>query len=142
MLGLQWVKIKLDRFSTIDLTIPSQENIAIHLTLLKKIYKPATLPDLAIHPEKDIQQDGDKLMVSVHNIGDGIAENIGVEVMDRNGNVIAEKFISRMEAPVDLIPKINSIEFELNDKKWHRIVIDGEDRIEELYEGNNVAINQ
>ncbi|MCK5208931.1 MAG: hypothetical protein KAQ79_12945, partial [Cyclobacteriaceae bacterium] len=135
-------KLLLDRFSSIDLKIPSQVNIAIQLKLTRSIDKPASLPDLAIHPVKDIQQNGQKLIINIHNIGDGIAENISVEIMDKNDKVIAQKFISSMEAPVDLIPKIKLMEFDLNDKIWHKLVIDREDHIEELYKGNNVAINR
>jgi hypothetical protein len=135
-------KLILDRFSDIDLTIPSQENIAIQLTLTKSIDKPESLPDLAIHPTKDIQQIGQELVINIHNIGNDVAENISVEIMDENDLVISKKLISRLEAPVDLIPKSNRMEFELNNKIWHKIVIDREDLIEEIYEGNNVAINQ
>jgi len=135
-------KLQLDRFSTIDLTIPSQENIVIQLTLTKSIDKPETLPDLAIHPLKDIQQIGQKLMINVHNIGNGMAENVSVEIVDSNDLVIAKKIISRLEAPVDLIPKLIQLEFELNHKTWHKIVIDKQDLIDEIYKGNNMADNQ
>jgi hypothetical protein len=134
-------ELKLDRFSTIDLTVPSQENIAIQLTLAKSKDKPVSLPDLAIHPVKDIEQVEGKLMVVIHNIGNGIAENISVEIMDRDDQVIEKKFIARLDAPVDLVPKIILLEFELQDEIWHKLVIDRQGLIEEIYEENNVAIN-
>jgi len=134
-------ELKLDRFSTIDLTVPSQENIAIQLTLAKSKDKPVSLPDLAIHPVKDIEQVEGKLMVVIHNIGNGIAENINVEIMDRDDQVIEKKFIARLDAPVDLVPKIILLEFELQDEIWHKLVIDRQGLIEEIYEENNVAIN-
>ena len=34
------------------------------------------------------------------------------------------------------------VKLEMNDKNWYKIVIDREDRIEELYEGNNVVMNK
>ena len=134
--------LNLDRFSTIDLTIPSRENIAIQVTLVKSVDKPGSLPDLAIHSGKDVKQVGQKLNVTVHNIGNSGVENITVEVRDKNDLVIAQKVISRLEAPIDLIPKTYPLEFALDDKSWHKIVIDGENLIQEIYKGNNMAINQ
>ncbi len=76
----------------------------------------------------------------IHNIGNGIAENISVEIMDRDDRVIEKKFIARLDAPVDLVPKIIRLEFELQDEVWHKLVIDRQGLIEEIFEENNVAI--
>lgn len=134
-------KIELRRFSTIKLTLPSKKNIAVQLKLLKKIKQPANMPDLAIHPKRDIKQEGDTLIVKVHNIGDGVARNIRIELLERNGKVIAESIIPEIKAPVDLVPKTRSVEFDTAGKKWHKIMIDRGNKIEEIFEGNNKAIN-
>jgi len=134
-------KITLSRFSTVSLTIPSEENIAVQLKLIKKLDRAEHLPDLAIHPKRDIKLEGNKVIVTVHNIGDGDAKDIKVAVLDKNENVILETIIPKIKAPIDLVPKMESIEFNLTDKKWHEIVIDRDNNIEEIYEGNNQVIN-
>jgi len=135
-------KLTLSRFSTVSLKIPSEENIAVQLKLIKKIDRPENLPDLAIHPQRDIKFEGNKLIVTVHNIGDDDAKNIKVAVLDKNENVITEKIVPEIKAPIDLIPKMESIEFNLTDKKWYKIVIDRNNEIEEIYEENNQVINK
>jgi hypothetical protein len=122
--------------------IPSGENIAVELKLLKKIARSENLPDLAIQPKRDIKQDFDKVTVTVHNIGDGDAKNVTVTVLDKNENILAEKTIRKIKAPIDLIPKMESVAFNLTDKKWYKIVIDRDKSIEEIYEGNNQVINE
>ncbi len=135
-------KLKLSRFSKVSLTIPSGENIAVQLHLLRKIDRAENLPDLAIHPKRDIKHENNKLVVTVHNIGDGDAKNIKVTALDKNENVLEEKVIPKIKAPIDLVPKTESIKFNLRDKKWHKIVIDRDNSIEEIYEGNNQIINE
>jgi hypothetical protein len=134
-------KVRLNRFSTITLTIPSQENVAVQLALTKSISQSNSLPDLALHPTRDLKEVGEKMIVKVHNIGNAPAENIAVEILDVNGKVLEKKLISRLEPPVDLIPKVTTLEFELNEKKWHSINIDRKGQLEEIYKGNNVILN-
>ena len=134
-------KLRLSRFSNVSFMIPSGENIAVELKLLRKLKRPEKLPDLAIQPKRDIKQKHDTVKVTVHNIGDGDAKNITVTVLDKNENVLAEKTIQKIKAPIDLVPKMESVTFNLTDNKWHRIVIDRDKSIEEIYEGNNQAIN-
>ena len=104
--------------------------------------RPATLPDIAIHPVKDVRQDGDKLRVTVHNIGDGFARKVQIEVTGRDGKVIVNSVIPEIEAPINLVPVTKTVEFDLAGKKWHKIVVDRNNKIEEIYEENNEAINE
>ena len=134
-------KLNLERFSKVSLTIPGSTNIAVQLTLLKKIARPENLPDLAIESGRDIKSHHHKLTVTVHNIGDADAENISVTVLAENGRVIAEKVIPLIKAPVDYVPKREWVEFEVAPGEWDKIVIDRDNHIEEIYEGNNTAIN-
>ncbi len=138
---LQERRIDLQRFSTLELDIPSKENIVVQLILIRQTDRPATFPDLAIHPVKDISQEGDELMVTVHNIGDGIARNVPVEVTGRDGSVLVKSVIPVMQAPVNLIPVTETVEFDLAGKQWHKIVIDRKNKIAEIFEENNEAVN-
>ena len=135
-------KLRLSRFSKISLNIPAGENITVQLELLKKIDRPENLPDLAIQPKRDIKQRHDKLTVTVHNIGDGDAQNVKITALDANENILAEKIIPKIKAPIDLVPKMESVEFNLGSKKWYEIVIDRDNNIEEIYEENNQVINE
>jgi hypothetical protein len=40
------------------------------------------------------------------------------------------------------VPVRETVEFDLAGKAWHKIVIDRENKIEEIYEENNEAINE
>lgn len=134
-------KLRLSRFSKVKLTIPPNQNVAVQLNLIKKIHRPENLPDLAIQPERDIKQKANKLTVTVHNIGDGDAKNITVTVLDKNETVLAKKTIQKIKAPIDLVPKMESVEFNLTGKKWYKVVIDRDKKIEEIFEENNEITN-
>lgn len=135
-------KLTLSRFSTIGLKIPSEENIAVQLKLIKKIDRPENLPDLAIHSTRDVKQESSKLIVTVHNIGDGEAKDVMITVLDKNEKVIVEKTIPNIKAPIDLIPKIESVEFNMSENEWGKIIIDRDNKIEEIFEENNQVINE
>ena len=56
--------------------------------------------------------------------------------------VIAKRVIPEIEAPNNLVPVTETVEFDLAGKKWHKIVIDRDHKIEEIYEENNEAMNE
>ena len=132
-------EVSLGRFSTVEIEVPPQKNIAVSLELVKAVKRPDSLPDLAVHPAKDIRQRGDGLAVTVHNIGDAPAANFAVELLDEGGKVIGRKVVPSLAAPLDFVPKTVDVIFDLAGQKWQRIVIDRENRIHEIYEGNNEA---
>jgi hypothetical protein len=132
-------RLRLGRFSTIDLVVPPQQNIAVALDLVEAAERPATLPDLAVHPQKDIRSEGEKLIVKIHNIGDAPSGNFTAEVLDESGRMIDRQVIAGLPAPLDFVPKTVEVVFDLSGRKWHKVVIDGENAIAELFEGNNVA---
>jgi hypothetical protein len=139
---IQEKSIKLQRFSTLKLVIPPKENMVVQLMLIREMKRASTLPDLAIHPLKDVCQDGDMLMVTVHNIGDGSAKKVQIEVTGRDDSVIGKCVIPSIEAPVKLVPVTETVKFDLAGKEWHRIVIDRNHKIEEIFEENNEAISE
>jgi hypothetical protein len=132
-------RLNLDRFSTMTLEVPPRRNVALNLNLIKGANPPADLPDLAINPIQDIQQEGDALRVRIHNIGSGEARNITVEVIDEKDRVIRIKTIRELKPPLDFMPKTEDLMFNLNGVRWSRVVIDRLNRIPEIYEGNNSA---
>lgn len=133
-------EIYLERFSQLDLEVPPRENIAFSLELVKADERPLALPDLAIHPFKDIHQDNNRLTVRVHNIGNAVATNFWVEVLGRTGKAIGRKAISSLAAPLDFIPKIVEVSFDIPDGLWEKVVVDPGNKIREIYEGNNEVL--
>ncbi len=133
-------KMRLKRFSEIEFTIPPKKNIVINVSLIKKVKERKRLPDLAINRERDVNYKNGKLFVKVHNIGDAPVKNISVEIFDKNGRRIAAKIIPSIKAPIDFIPKYKVLEFDLVGKDWKFIKIDRKNKIEEIFEGNNIAI--
>jgi hypothetical protein len=134
-------RLELGRFSTVELTVPPKKNTAVSLELVKAKKRPAFLPDLAVHPVKDIRQSGDKLTVRIHNIGDAPARNFAVEVLGVTGKVIDRKVIPSLAAPLDFVPKTVDVELSVPGQKWHKIVIDRANAVVEVFEGNNEALN-
>jgi len=130
---------RLGRFSTLEFEVPPQENIAVRIDLIKAEERPSALPDLAIHPVKDIGQENDRWKVRVHNIGDAPATNFSIEVLDAAGRVIGHQVVPNLSAPLDFVPKTVDITFDLSGSDWQKIVVDGENKMREIYEGNNEA---
>lgn len=134
-------RLMLDRFSSVRLTIPSRRNVAVELRRIKALPRADRLPDLAIHPRRDISRAGDTLRVTVHNIGDAAARDIRVLVLDRAGKTIQAKTIDELRPPLDFVPKTADVEFRVKDNAWDRIVIDPENKIDEIIKDNNAAVN-
>jgi len=130
---------RLGRFSTLEFEVPPQENIAVSIDLIEAEERPSALPDLAIHPVKDIRQENGRWKVRVHNIGDAPATNFSIEVLDAAGRVIGRQVVPNLAAPLDFVPKTVDITFDLSGSDWQRIVVDRENKIREIYEGNNEA---
>ncbi|MHC4874766.1 MAG: CARDB domain-containing protein [Planctomycetota bacterium] len=73
--------------------------------------------------------------IIIHNIGAEKAENITFALIRRD-KIVESKSIPALEAPIDLIPKTVKLNFS-NVEPGDKIVIDPEDKIAEIYEGNN-----
>jgi hypothetical protein len=136
---LSQARLSLGRFATAEVEAPPQKNIAVSLELVKPRKRPAALPDLAIHPVKDIRQAGDKLTVTVHNIGSAPAANFTVEAMDESGSIIGRKVVPSLAAPLDFVPRTVDVVFDLAGHKWQKIIVDRANAVEELYKQNNEA---
>ncbi len=132
-------EIRLDRFSLVELEIPPLKNIAVNLELIRAEKRPLSLPDLAVHPAKDIRRENNLLKIRVHNIGDAPAVNFSVAVLDREGRRIRRQIVRRLDAPLDFVPKTVELVFDLANRDGLQIVIDPDHRIREIYEGNNSA---
>ena len=132
-------ELRLGRFSVVEFEAPPRRNIAVSLELVRAIKRPASLADLAVHPSKDVRRNGEALTVTVHNIGDAPAADFAVEVLDEKGGLIGRKIVPRLAAPLDFVPKTVDLTFDLGGRTWAKVVIDRENRVVEIFEGNNAA---
>jgi hypothetical protein len=135
-------KLELRRYSTFSIDIPPRENIAVELKLLKSQGASGTLPDLAIQLIKDVRVEGDDFIITVHNIGDGPARNFSVQVLDRDGAVIDAQTIDNLPAPTDFVPKTIDLRFSLHGRAWKKVVLDRENKVEEILEENNEVVKE
>lgn len=136
-------KSRLDhrRFGTAEIDIPPQKNIAVSLELIKPRKRPTALPDLAVGAARDVRQTGDRLAVTVHNIGDAPAANFTVEALDESGRVIDRKVVRSLAAPLDFLPKTAAVTLDLHGRTWQRVVLDRGQAVAEIFKGNNEALN-
>lgn len=102
------------------------------------------IPDLAItgseikiHKEESSKKV--HITVPVHNIGIADAIDVIVKVKDRkSGRLLAEQTIKKIEAPLDLVPKIEQVEFVLTEKdKAVEIVVCTKANMAEITKVNN-----
>jgi hypothetical protein len=132
-------KIALRRFSDTSLVIPPLQNVAVEIERVKALKSHGSLPDLAVHPERGVNAIGDELRVTVHNIGNAPARNVVVDILDASGRLIGRETIRDIEAPLDWKPRTIELRFDLQGRDWAKIVIDPENKIREIYKGNNTV---
>jgi len=92
--------------------------------------------DLAIS-QSEVVLAGEKVRITVHNIGAKEARAIAVAAL-RDGKEVARETIEAIEAPLDLLPR--RVEVSLAARPGDRIVIDPDGTIPEISEENNAAI--
>jgi len=105
---------------------------------------PKALPDAGISSD-DIRYDGQLLRVKVHNVGSAPIEGLSVELYE--GEVkpeakIGAASVSHLEAPNDLVPRVEvvSLKWSPTSKPVKVIcILDPEDEIYEITERNNRA---
>ncbi|MFC1694167.1 hypothetical protein ACFL1R_11745, partial [Candidatus Latescibacterota bacterium] len=67
----------LRRFDRVTLPLPPRTSVVIKLELREEHYRPTALPDLVIDPW-DVTRNGSTVTVTVHNLGNGYADNVAV----------------------------------------------------------------
>ena len=120
------------------LPVPPRTSLVINVEQINAYIRPAELPDLAVDP-RDVKREGTNVLVTVHNIGNGDAENVVVRLL--NGEkTLREKTIDRLEAPIDFKPKRTTVTFTgIQPSRNHSIVVDPGNVVPEILEENNRA---
>lgn len=76
---------------------------------------------------------------TVYNLGSAAVDDIVIAVIAKDSRTIARKALGALAAPVDLVPKCIHFTLPLPDppaKDW-RLVVDPDNKVPEIYEGNN-----
>jgi hypothetical protein len=134
-------ELTLLRGSPIDLELPARQVHVIELKQLQAQPRPELLPDLAVG-DGDIFYDKatDRLKVVVHNIGAAVAKDVMVRFEDPDGNLLLQKTIPQLDAPLDLKPKTAVVwmpQPTLHPVARIIVVVDPEGRVEEITKENN-----
>jgi len=136
---------ELYRYAAVDLTLPPRQQVLFTVTPIKTHGMDFNKPDVAIGPEDvTLEFTSGLVNVKVHNIGIRPADNIVVQVRDvETGVVIAEKTIPHLDAPLDLKPRTESIEFQNLDAQARRsveVILDPQNKLEDLTRLNNRVV--
>jgi hypothetical protein len=134
-------RLDLERCSDIPLTLPSRRLMALALRQVKAGPPLFPRPDLAV-VATDMAFDPAKgvLRFVVHNVGSAAAKNVKVAV-EADGRPLAAHDILELKSPDDLRPQ--TLAFEQQVAAGARkvvVVVDPENRVSELWKGNNRAV--
>ncbi len=128
----------LSRFDIVKLPLPPRKPLFLKVQQLKEFSRPGELPDMAIDTW-DAVWEHDSVFTTIHNLGNEKAEKITVRLV--NGEeTLQEKVITRLDAPTDFIAKRIIVKFaNVAFSRNLKVILDPENTIREIYEGNNCA---
>ncbi|MFN4179309.1 MAG: hypothetical protein ACK4I8_03265 [Armatimonadota bacterium] len=131
-------EFELQRAEKIPLTLPPKQVVVIEAKQIAATQPLFPRPDLAVSAQ-EIRLEGNFLIVPVHNIGSADAPETTIILRDRTGRGIIKATIPALKAPLDLLPKVHVVRFPLPPTalKPLQILVDPENRVTEIYEGNN-----
>ena len=135
------VRRELMKADRIELEIAPGSVTLIEIEQVKKLAPIFGRADLAVSAE-DLKLKGQTLSGLVHNVGSADVDGVEVAVRDGAGKKLAQTEIGSLPAPDDLIARTSPFSLKLPGpatRDWE-LVIDPENRIKEIYEGNNRAV--
>lgn len=131
---------ELARADGVPLTLAPRSVTAVRITQLKELDDITARPDLALAAREIKWEDG-ALSGVIHNIGSKPVERVTIGVRDGDGTLRARAELGALAAPNDLQPKRLSFVIKLPakpDGRW-QVMLDPENTLLEIYEGNNSA---
>ena len=126
----------------IPLEIPAGQEYTVSMALKGKGKDAAGRPDLAIGAP-DVVVGPTAVTVTLHNLAGVTSPTMDVVLKDASGAIVARTRAPRIPAPTDFIPKTATITFPLTgqtDVRGWQVVIDPNNKVDELYESNNVVV--
>lgn len=130
---------EIGRATALPLTLPPRQVVVLELTQTAKLDDLRLRPDLALSAFETRVDNA--ITGVVHNIGGGPAPATTVVLLTPGGEVTQTARISPLAAPDDLQPKRAAFRFSLprpSTRGW-RVVVDPDNLVPELYEGNNAV---
>lgn len=131
--------LELARMDRVPVQLPPRKPMIYELRQIEKLDDLYSRADLAMSAD-DVVKNGDKLKVTVHNIGSKPAKKIVVAATDVNGKVLAKTSIPSLAAPLDLVPRIASV--ELPAANAAQVMVDPDNVIPEITRVNNTVVVQ
>jgi len=130
--------LEIARADGIEITFPPKAATIVELAQTERLDPIFGRPDLAI-AAREVKLEGAKLSGTVHNIGSADIKDAVIAVTDRKGRTLARKSLGRLEAPLDLVPRRKTFSLRLPGavRKGWRLVLDPDNTVKEIYEGNN-----
>ena len=145
--------VELQRATALPLTLPPKTVVVLELKQTEKLDDELNRADLALSPmEIKVQAltpdlspktsgEGNVVEGIVHNIGAKDVESVEVALVDANDQVQSRQTLGRLPAPSDLSP--SRLTFRLSGlprgaKGW-KVVVDPQNKVEEIFEGNNAV---
>ena len=133
-------EVTLVRADSLPLTLPPKAVTIVELQQLEKLEPIFRRADLALAAREIEIRDG-QIHGVVHNLGAANVDEVVVAVVDASGKVLQRQSLGVLPAPLDLIPKRKSFAMPLPGRPqagW-RLIVDPDQRIPEIYEGNNAV---
>lgn len=134
--------VRFGRDRGIELNIPAGKEYSIGMRLVGDNVPFDTMPDLGIG-EDDILVERGNINVIVHNIGAVNTAQTEIVLLDAKGKKISEALIPALQAPLDMVPKTTKVSLALPAgarTQGMKVMIDPQDKLEEIYESNNFVI--
>ena len=131
--------VRFGRDRRVSLRIPARREYTITMKLQGEGRDFNQLPDLGIGCE-DVAVNGNAVEVTVHNISGQDVDGMEIALADARGKVLVRERIPAIAAPADLIPKTAKVTLQLPSGRKAtglNVLLDPDNRIEEIYETNN-----
>jgi len=125
----------LARFSPIEVTLPPRRLTLLECSQKERLDDIRLRADLAVSPLDTRREAGGSLLARVHNIGGAAATAVRVALV-RGQTKVAEQTIDRVEAPLDLLPRVAEIRF-VGAQPGDILVVDPDSGIPEITKHNN-----
>jgi len=131
--------LELAKADTVNLTLAPRQVTVIELRQREKLDPIIDRADLAL-AAREVRVAENRVTGVVHSIGARAVPDVAVALLDDTGKVLARESLGPLDAPLDLMPKRKSFSLPLSgiSTGW-RVVVDPENRVSEICEGNNEA---
>jgi len=131
-------QLEVLRATAIPLTLPPKAVTVVALRQVRRLDDERRRADLALSPG-EVRAEGGVVHGVAHNIGSRRVDSFDAALIDDQGRVRARKTLGPLVAPLDLVPRRMPFTLEglpTSSKGWS-VVLDPQDQIPEIFEGNN-----